>query len=317
MSKSSLATEFYPAYTGNYTKGRTKKISKITIHHMAGKLTAKQCGQIFQTKGRKASSNYGIGYDGTIASYVDEADTSWCDANWNSNCKSVTIETSNSKAGGNWEVSDASLNSLIKLVADIAKRNNFGTLVKGTNVTWHSMYANTSCPGSYLLSKMDYIVSEANKLLRGTNTSGSSQNSSNTSQNASNGIVSTIQKWFNDNYSNVFGTIAVDNSFGPDTKKHLIMALQQEMNKQYGVKLDRDGSFGPASKSAFLDLKQGVSGNITRICQAFLYKKGYNPNGFDGSFGPGMKSAVIQYQRDKGLKVDGIIGRETSYNLFN
>ena len=306
MSKSSLATESYPAYTGNYTKGRTQKISKITIHHMAGKLTAKQCGQIFQTKGRKASSHYGIGYDGTIANYVDEADTSWCDANWNSNCKSITIETSNNVVGGDWTVSDESLNSLIKLVADIAKRNNFGTLVKGTNVTWHSMYANTACPGAYLLSKMDYIVDEANKILNGTT---ASQNTSN--------LVSTIQQWFNNNYSNVFGKIAVDNSFGPDTRKHLIQALQQEMNKQYRAGLDRDGSFGPATRRCFLDLKRGVSGNITRICQAFLYYKGYDPNGFDGSYGPGMESAVIQYQKDKGLKVDGIIGRETSYKLFN
>ena len=317
MSKSSLATENYPAYTGNYSKGRTQKISKITIHHMAGKLTAKQCGQIFQTKGRKASSNYGIGYNGEIACYVDEADTSWCDANWNSNCKSVTIETSNSKAGGNWEVSDASLNSLIKLVADIAKRNNLGTLVKGKNLTWHSMYSNTACPGAYLLSKMDYIATEANKLLGGTNTSGSSQNSSNTSQNASNSIIKNIQTWYNNNYSYAFGKIDVDGSFGPDTKKHLIMALQQEMNLQYGSKLDRDGSFGPASKSQFLDLKRGVSGNITRICQAFLYKKGYNPNGFDSIYGYGCYNAVLQFQRNNGLKVDGILGKETSYKLFN
>ena len=306
MSKSSLATESYPAYTGNYTKGRTQKISKITIHHMAGRLTAKQCGQIFQTKGRKASSHYGIGYDGTIASYVDEADTSWCDANWNSNCKSITIETSNNVVGGDWTVSDESLNSLIKLVADIAKRNNFGTLVKGTNVTWHSMYANTTCPGAYLLSKMDYIVDEANKILNGTT---ASQNTSN--------LVSTIQQWFNNNYSNVFGTIAVDGSFGPDTRKHLIQALQQEMNKQYRAGLDRDGSFGPATRRCFLDLKRGVSGNITRICQAFLYYKGYDPNGFDGSYGPGMESAVKQYQQDKGLKVDGILGMNTAYSLFN
>lgn len=164
MSNSSLATEKYPAHKDNYTDGRSKKISKITIHHMAGVLTAKQCGAIFQKKGRNGSSNYGIGKNGEIAVYVDEKDTSWCDSNWDSNCKSVTIETSNSKKGGNWPVSDKVLKSLIKLVADIGKRNNLGTLVKGKNVTWHSMYANTNCPGAYLLSKMDYIISEANKI---------------------------------------------------------------------------------------------------------------------------------------------------------
>ena len=165
MSKSPFATATYPAYKGNYTIGRSgRKIQAITIHHMAGKLTAKQCGAIFQQVGRNGSSHYGIGYNGEIASYVDESNTAWTNSNWDSNCKSVTIETSNDENGGNWHVSDASLNSLIKLVADIAKRNNLGRLVKGKNLTWHSMFANTSCPGTYLMSKIDYIISQANKI---------------------------------------------------------------------------------------------------------------------------------------------------------
>lgn len=165
MSKSPLATESYPAYSGNYTVGRSgRKIEAITIHHMAGKLTARGCGSIFQTVGRCGSSHYGIGYNGEIASYVDENNTAWTNSNWDSNCKSVTIETANDENGGNWHVSDKSINSLIKLVADIAKRNNLGTLVKGKNVTWHSMFYNTNCPGPYLMSKLDYIISEANKI---------------------------------------------------------------------------------------------------------------------------------------------------------
>lgn len=164
MSNSKLATETYYAHSGNYTKGREKKISEITIHHMAGVLTAEQCGSLFQKKNRKASSNYGIGKNGEIGLYVNECDTSWCNSNWASNSRAVTIETSNSKIGGDWLVSDKVLNQLIKLVADIGKRNNLGTLVAGKNVTWHSMYTPTTCPGPYLLSKMNYIVSEANKI---------------------------------------------------------------------------------------------------------------------------------------------------------
>lgn len=164
MANSPLAKEKYLAYSGNYTKGRSKKITEICIHHMAGVLTAKQCGAIFQRKGRKGSSNYGIGKNGEIAVYVNESDTAWCNSNWESNCRSVSIETSNSKNGGDWLVSDKVLNSLIKLVADIAKRNNMGKLVKGKNVTWHSMYVATNCPGKYLMSKFDYIVAEANKI---------------------------------------------------------------------------------------------------------------------------------------------------------
>lgn len=165
MSKSPLISATYPAYSGNYTKGRSgRKIEAITIHHMAGKLTAEQCGRIFQTVGRNGSSHYGIGYNGEIANYVDESNTAWTNSNWDSNCKSITIETSNDQIGGDWHVSDKSLNSLIKLVADIAKRNNLGKLIKGKNLTWHSMFANTSCPGTYLMSKIDYIIEQANKI---------------------------------------------------------------------------------------------------------------------------------------------------------
>ena len=163
MSKSSLVNVNVPAYEGNYTKGRSgRKIEAITIHHMAGRLTAEQCGKIFQQVGRYGSSHYGIGYDGRIGQYVDESDTAWTNSNWDSNCKSVTIETSNND--NSWYVNDTTLNSLIKLVADIAKRNNLGTLVPGKNLTWHSMFTSTTCPGDYLRSKMQYIADEANKI---------------------------------------------------------------------------------------------------------------------------------------------------------
>ena len=168
MSKSSLVQVNVPAYEGNFTYGRSgRKIEAITIHHMAGVLSTEQCGKIFQRVGRYGSSHYGIGNDGKIGQYVDEENTAWTNSNWDSNCKSVTIETSNCENGGNWRVSDNALNSLIKLVADIGNRNNLGTLVKGKNVTWHSMFTSTSCPGAYLLSKMDYIISEANKINSG------------------------------------------------------------------------------------------------------------------------------------------------------
>lgn len=164
MSNSSLITATYKAHSNNYSTGRSgRKIEKVTIHHMAGILTAKQCGSIFQDGNRQASSNYGIGKNGEIALFVDETNTSYADANWDSNCKSVTIECSNSKSGGDWLVSDKVLSSLIKLIADIFKRNGIKKAIKGETITWHSMYSATTCPGNYLRSKMDYICDEVNK----------------------------------------------------------------------------------------------------------------------------------------------------------
>lgn len=163
MSKSSLVEINVPAYEGNFTYGRSgRNIEAITLHHMAGKLTAEQCGEIFQEKGRYGSSHYGVGYDGSIANYVDEEDTAWTNSNWDSNCKSVTIEISDND--NSWYVNDTTLNAVIKLVADIANRRGLGILVPGKNLTWHSMFTNTTCPGDYLRSKMQYIADEANKI---------------------------------------------------------------------------------------------------------------------------------------------------------
>ncbi len=168
MGYSPLATARYAADPSNYTKARPQGgINHITVHHMAGVLSAAQCGAIFQRPGRNGSAHYGIGNGGEIANYVDENDTAWCDSNWNSNCTTVSIETSNNALGGDWTVGDAALNSLIRLVADIAKRNGLGHLKPGVNLCWHSMYAPTTCPGNYLRSKMQEIADKANAINEG------------------------------------------------------------------------------------------------------------------------------------------------------
>ena len=165
MSRSSLVDVEVPANSNNYAIGRNgQTIQMITIHHMSGVLSAEECGAIFQDETRIASSHYGVGKDGRIGLYVDEENTAYTNGDLDANYKAVTIETSNSEASGNYPVSDEVLSALIRLVADIAKRNNLGTLVKGKNLTWHSLFFQTSCPGEYLLSKIDYIVEEANKI---------------------------------------------------------------------------------------------------------------------------------------------------------
>lgn len=164
MPVSPLTQKIVSAAPSNYTQGRPGgEVTKITVHHAAGKLTAEQIGGIFQNPGRNGSSHYGIGYDGTIASYVDEGNTAWTDSNWDSNIHSITIENSNSALGGDWPVSSDTLNSLISLCTDIAKRYNLGKLTPGENLTWHSMYAATACPGDFLRAHMQYIADEANK----------------------------------------------------------------------------------------------------------------------------------------------------------
>ncbi len=166
MSKSGLTQVTVPASVSNYTQGRRgKKVCKITVHHMAGVLTAEQCGKIFQAPGRQASANYGIGNDGKIACYVEEENRAWTSSNAENDCQAITIEVSNSVTGGNWPVSTEAWKSLVNLCVDICKRYGFRLVYDGTkngSLTRHNMFANTNCPGEYLQSKFPQLVQEVN-----------------------------------------------------------------------------------------------------------------------------------------------------------
>ena len=164
MSNSALATKFIEAHSANHYGKRTAKINKIIVHHMAAKWTAERCAQSFADATRGASATYCIGYNGEIVRCLDENIAPGTSGNYAADNSAVTIEVANSESGGQWKVSDAALNSLIKLCADIAKRNGLGKLVKGQNLCWHSMYAATACPGPYLLYKMDYIAEKLNEI---------------------------------------------------------------------------------------------------------------------------------------------------------
>ena len=153
----------------NCNAPRNNSIRKITIHHMAGNLSVEQCGNIFADRNRQASSNYGIGSDGRVGLYVDEANRSWCSSNGDNDHQAVTIEVANDVIGGNWHVSDVALAKLIDLCVDICERNHIDRLVftgnASGNLTVHKYFAATACPGPYLESKMPYIAEEVNRRL--------------------------------------------------------------------------------------------------------------------------------------------------------
>lgn len=125
--------------------------------------------------------------------------------------------------------------------------------------------------------------------------------------------VQEIQKTLNERYGL---SIAIDNIFGKETKKALIIGLQTELNNQYNKGLIVDGIWGTKTKDACVNVKKGARGNITYILQAILFCRGYNTNGVDGIFGSGTESAVKQFQKANGLEVDGIAGKNTFRKLF-
>jgi hypothetical protein len=124
---------------------------------------------VFAKASKKASSNYGIGTDGRVGLYVDEANRSWCSSSADNDHRAVTIEVANDEIGGNWHVSDVALAKLIDLCVDICKRNGIEKLNftgdKSGNLTMHKWFRATTCPGPYLESKFPYIADQVNKRL--------------------------------------------------------------------------------------------------------------------------------------------------------
>lgn len=55
--------------------------------------------------------------------------------------------------------------------------------------------------------------------------------------------------------------------------------------------------------------------DVSRLQQT-LQAKGFDPKGVDGAFGRNTKAAVMAFQRQQGIAVDGIVGRDTAQRLF-
>ena len=154
----------------NSTYNKSGAVTKITIHHMAGKMKAKDCANMHY-KSSGSSANYYIGYDGEICLGVEESRRAWTTSSRDNDYVAITIEVSNDINKEPWTVSDKSYESLIKLCVDICKRNGIEQIEytgdKGGNLTMHKWFASTACPGTYLSSKFGEIANRINAELNG------------------------------------------------------------------------------------------------------------------------------------------------------
>lgn len=81
------------------------------------------------------------------------------------------------------------------------------------------------------------------------------------------------------------------------------------------VHFDRRFGTPACSSGGFPLIKRGSRGNYVCIAQDDLNTLGYRTGGLDGVFGEQTYNAVRNYQRSRGLAVDGIIGCNTWRSL--
>lgn len=172
----------YTKLSPNHSGQRTHSIDRITPHCVVGQCSVETLGSIFLPISRQASCNYGIGADGRVGMYVEEKNRSWCSSSSANDQRAVTIECA-SDTTEPYAFKDVVYQKLITLCADICRRNGKSKLLwlgdkdKTLNytpksdemvLTVHRWFANKSCPGNWMYSRMGDLAEKVTAQLGGT-----------------------------------------------------------------------------------------------------------------------------------------------------
>lgn len=159
----------------NHYNGRSGyQVTHITLHIMVGYLAGTDA--TFANPSSQASAHYGVGATGEIHQYVDEADGSYSDANYESNNSCISIEHEGGMAQGA-VCTQACIDASARLCADIAHRY-------GWNHLWHdglkgNVWLHREIPGTDHADCPDLapnglpfqqVIDKANAILNGKTT---------------------------------------------------------------------------------------------------------------------------------------------------
>lgn len=172
----------YTRFSPNHSGHRTHSIDRITPHCVVGQCSVETLGNIFAPTSRQASCQYGIGADGRVGMYVEEKNRSWCSSSNENDQRAVTIECA-SDTTHPYAFRSNVYQKLIELCVDICKRNgknkllwlgdnnrtlNYSPAANEMILTVHRWFAQKSCPGDWLYSRLGNLANEVTKRLGGT-----------------------------------------------------------------------------------------------------------------------------------------------------
>ena len=170
----------YTKLSPNHSGKRKHAVDRITPHCVVGQISVEKLGDIFSNPARKASSNYGIGFDGKVGLYVEECNRSWCSSSAENDNRAITIECA-SDSEAPYAFRDCVYLALINLCVDICKRYGKKKLLWLGNkaktleykpaddemiLTVHRWFANKACPGDWLYSRMGELAANVTAKLK-------------------------------------------------------------------------------------------------------------------------------------------------------
>lgn len=247
----------------NNSGTRTMSIDRITPHCIVGQATEKRCQELFTDPTIEASANYCISCDGKIVGVVPETKRSWCSSSSANDQRAITIECA-SDSTDPYAFKDACYRTLVDLCVDICKAYNKTKLlwISDKNsalnyspksdemlLTVHRWFAQKSCPGNWMYSRMGNLADEVTRRLGSEpqpqpqpTITGTKSSKSYLEKGDSGEDVKVMQTMLiKCGYS--CGNAGVDGIFGSNTDK-AVRAFQAAKN------LDVDGLYGPKTKAA-------------------------------------------------------------------
>ena len=199
----------YTKLSPNHSGQRTHSIDRITPHCVVGQCSVETLGNIMYPTSRQASCNYGIGPDGRVGMYVEEKNRSWCSSSNANDQRAITIECA-SDTTHPYAMNDKVYATLITLCTDICKRNGkkkllwFADKNKSLNyvpaademvLTVHRWFANKSCPGDWLYSRLGDVAAKVTANLNSTAPSTTTPSTSKTTEEVAQEVIAG--KWGN------------------------------------------------------------------------------------------------------------------------
>lgn len=334
----------------NHSGTRTHDIDVIIPHCVVGQLIAKNIGYCFDDPSTQNSCNYGIGTEGDVCLVVDEANRSWCTSSRWIDQRGITIECASDKTEP-YAMNDKVYNKLIDLCVDICKRNGKKKLLwfadKDKTIDYlenkiakdemvfavHRWFANKSCPGDWLYSRLGKVAEEVTKRLGGTA-------SAPTSPIAPTGKFYRIRKSWADassqlgaftNFENAKkackdGYIVFDwngnavypiKNVEPPKAEVKISVLEWQKSAiadgfefpKYGA----DGIWGAECEAVAKNaiVKKRLTYKYTNLTKLVQRAVGLVGNEIDGKAGATTEKYIVKYQMENCLEPDGVVGINT------
>lgn len=181
--------------------------------------------------------------------------------------------------------------------------------------TLDAMYEATKSMTSNYMSRRTKVYNTLKKQTNQSNTNKTTDNSIKITPDKT--TIKMIQKWIND-YCGA-NVVAIDGSFGPESRKGMVRAIQRYHNFEVlkGRQIAEDGSFGPETSNVctYVSSSHLNKSVLAFIAQCLLYVNGYDPKGLDSSFGPNSVKATKLFQEEHNLSDDGSVGKLTFKKL--